>query len=131
GICAVRCLSRTGRCPSVTHRTAQMPAPGPRVSARKTLEPEARLGAGRRDTRRTSTPRTRSRATRVARAPNLARCAPIVRGGVRRRQYRAGMEHGGAPPTRAVAPIRWGIPDAAIAWFLSIGVALVALAPFV
>jgi membrane protease YdiL (CAAX protease family) len=41
------------------------------------------------------------------------------------------MDRGGAPPTRETAPIRWGIPDAAVAWVVSLAAALVAQAPFV
>lgn len=39
--------------------------------------------------------------------------------------------NGGAAPAPSSAPIRWGISDAAIAWFVSLVAGAIALAPFV
>jgi len=41
------------------------------------------------------------------------------------------MDGVGATPTPSTAPVRWGIPDAAVAWVVSLAAAAVALAPFV
>ena len=40
------------------------------------------------------------------------------------------MDRGGAPPAAEISPIRWGIPDAAVAWVISLVAALFAQAPF-
>jgi len=41
------------------------------------------------------------------------------------------MDGGDATPTPIASPVRWGIPDAAVAWIVSLLAASLALAPFV